>query len=183
MGGRLALQLALHHPGLFSGLILESSTFGIEGETERQARQALDAKRSDDLLGNFEGFLENWKSMSLFKSSTADQELLDRIEEIQRNQDPFWLANALQGFGTGTMPCVRVRLKEIAISVNLLVGEKDSKFIHINRQMEKELPDAELHTVKNAGHRIHLDEPQELISLLEKFVSRDKDLPGSRASA
>lgn len=171
MGGRLALQLALHHPGLFSGLILESATFGIEGETERQARQALDAKRSDDLLGNFDGFLENWKSMSLFKTSSTDQELLDKTEEIQRNQNPFWLANSLQGFGTGTMPCVRDRLKEIAIPVNLVVGEKDSKFIHINRQMEKELADAEFHTVKNAGHRVHLDQPEVLISLLRTFIS------------
>ena len=41
MGARLALQTALHRPDLFQGLLLESGTFGIEGETERQVRQSL----------------------------------------------------------------------------------------------------------------------------------------------
>ena len=172
MGGRMALQLSLHRQDLFSGVILESSTFGIEGETERQARQALDAKRSDDLLGNFEGFLDNWKKMPLFDTSTASDQLLDQVNEIQQQQNPLWLANSLQGFGTGTMPCIRHGLSKIAIPVELIVGEKDSKFIHLNRQMEKELQDAELHTVKNAGHRVHLDQPETLISHLKSFINK-----------
>lgn len=170
MGGRLALQLALHRPDLYRGLILESATFGIEGETERQARQSLDARRSDAITGNFEGFLEEWKNMPLFSSSTASPELLEKTENIQLEQNPFWLANALQGFGTGTMPCVRDRLKELAIPVQLITGEKDSKFVHVNRQMEKEIPDAELYTVKNAGHRVHLEQPDLLIDSLRTFI-------------
>ncbi|MEX0722949.1 MAG: 2-succinyl-6-hydroxy-2,4-cyclohexadiene-1-carboxylate synthase [Gracilimonas sp.] len=172
MGGRLALQLALHRQDLCSGLILESSTFGIEGEAERQARQALDARRSDAILGNFKGFLNDWKKMPLFESSTANEELLASAEAIQEQQNPFWLANSLQGFGTGTMPCVRDRLSEIVIPVQLTVGEKDSKFLHLNRQMEKELPDAQLHTVKNAGHRVHLEQPEILISHLKSFIQK-----------
>lgn len=170
MGGRLALQLALHRPDLYKGLILESSTFGIEGETERQARQALDAKRSDDIMGNFEGFLENWKQLPLFNSSTADESLLQKVDKIQRHQNPFWLANSLQGFGTGTMPCVRDRLNELTIPVQLAAGEKDTKFVHINRLMEKEMPEGKLHTVKNAGHRVHLDEPGKLVSVIDEFL-------------
>ncbi|HBQ58795.1 MAG TPA: 2-succinyl-6-hydroxy-2,4-cyclohexadiene-1-carboxylate synthase [Balneolaceae bacterium] len=170
MGGRLALQLALHRPDLYRGLILESATFGIEGETERQARQSLDARRSDAITGNFEGFLEDWKNMPLFDSSNADPELLAKTERIQQEQNPFWLANSLQGFGTGTMPCVRDRLKELKIPVQLIVGERDSKFVHINRQMEKEIPDAELQVVKEAGHRVHLDSPKALNSLLHAYL-------------
>lgn len=172
MGGRLALQLVLQRQDLFTGVILESSTFGIEGETERQARQALDAKKSDDLLGNFEGFLDHWKEMPLFESSTASKQVLDRVYDIQRQQNPLWLANSLQGFGTGTMPCVRHRMDEIAIPVQLLVGKKDAKFIHLNRQMEKELQEGKLHAVKNAGHRVHLDQPEALTAHLKSFINK-----------
>lgn len=172
MGGRLALQLALQRQDLFSGLMLESSTFGIEGETERQARQALDAKRSDDLLGNFEGFLENWKAMPLFESPATSKQLLDQVDEIQRHQNPLWLANCLQGFGTGTMPCVRGRLTELILPVQLITGEKDAKFIHLNQQMKKELQNAQFQTVKNAGHRVHLDQPEVLISHLKSFIKK-----------
>lgn len=167
MGGRLAMQLALHRPDLYKGLILESSTFGIESENERQARQALDAKRSDDLAGNFSGFLVQWNEMPLFKSSTAESELLYKVRQIQENQNPFWLANCLQGFGTGTMPCVRDRLGEFRVPVHLIAGEKDSKFVHINRTMEKEIADAKLHAIKDAGHRVHLDKPGALVSVIK----------------
>ncbi len=170
MGGRLALQLVLHQPHLFKGLILESSTFGIEGETERQARQSLDARRSDDLVGNFEGFLESWNQLPLFSYSTADREILEKTEEIQQQQNPFWLANSLQGFGSGTMPCVRDQLPELSIPVHLIVGDKDSKFVHLNHQMEKEIPDATLHVVKNASHRVYLDQPEEIVTIIEKAL-------------
>jgi len=168
MGARLSLQLALFRPDLIKGLILESGTFGIEGETERQARQALDARRSDAIMGNFEGFLKEWAEMPLFSTSSADEGLLNQVKEVQQKQDPFWLANSLQGFGTGTMPCVRNRLGEMPMPVQLLVGEKDSKFLHINQQMKKEIRNSELAVVKEAGHRVHLDQPENLKSFIQK---------------
>ena len=174
MGGRLALQLALHRPDLYKGLILESSTFGIEGETERQARQSLDARRSDAITGNFAGFLEDWIKMPLFNSGNPDPTLIEKMKVIQQKQNPFWLANSLQGFGTGTMPCVRDRLGEIPIPVQLIVGEKDSKFLHINRQMEKDLRESELAVVKEAGHRVHLDQPNGLIQHLKQFIQNHR---------
>jgi 2-succinyl-6-hydroxy-2,4-cyclohexadiene-1-carboxylate synthase len=173
MGARLGLQLALHRPDLFKGLILESSTFGIEGETERQARQALDARRSDAIMGNFQGFLKDWSNMPLFKNSSANEKLLEAVSSIQKSQNPFWLANSLQGFGTGTMPCVRDRLGELPMPFQLIVGEKDAKFLHLNRQMEKEIKDAELSVVKEAGHRVHLDQPEKLNSHLKSFIQKN----------
>lgn len=170
MGARLALQLVLHRPDLFKGLILESGTFGIESETERQARQALDARRSDAITGNFKGFLEEWAKMPLFESPNASDELLGHIFKIQGAQNPFWMANSLQGFGTGTMPCVRNRLNEISIPVQLIVGDKDAKFRHINRQMEKELQHPKLSVVNEAGHRVHLDQPEVLALTVKKFI-------------
>ncbi len=172
MGGRLALQLALHRTDLYRGLILESATFGIEDETERQARQALDARRSDAIIGDFEGFLEDWKTMPLFESSTASDALLTQVVEIQKSQNPFWLANSLQGFGTGTMPCVRGKLGELSLPVQLVVGEKDAKFLHINRQMEKEMNDAKLTVVKEAGHRVHLERPQVVASKIIESLAK-----------
>jgi 2-succinyl-6-hydroxy-2,4-cyclohexadiene-1-carboxylate synthase len=171
MGGRLALQLALHRADLFRGLILESATFGIEDETERQARQALDARRSDAIMGSFDGFLQDWKNLPLFESSTAPEALIAEIEKVQASQNPFWLANSLQGFGTGTMPCVRKKLGRLSLPVRLIVGEKDPKFLHINRQMEKEIPDARLTVVKKAGHRVHLERPTNTVAAINAFIN------------
>ncbi|MCG8373528.1 MAG: 2-succinyl-6-hydroxy-2,4-cyclohexadiene-1-carboxylate synthase [Balneolales bacterium] len=165
MGARLALQLAIHHQVLFSGLILESGTFGIEDETERQARQSLDASRSDQIMGNFSGFLEEWKTMPIFTSNKS-------IEKIQSRQNPAWMANSLQGFGTGTMPCLRKKLPQLITPTLLIVGEEDSKFIRINQTMRKEIPDSKLVIVKGSGHRVHTDSPQALAEQLNHFIEK-----------
>ena len=170
MGGRLSLQLALHRPDLFKGLILESATFGLEGETEQQARQALDARRADAIVGNFEGFLKEWQNKPMFQSAQIAPEILETMLSIQQGQQPFWLSNSLLGFGTGTMPCVKNRLSEIRIPVQLIAGINDSKFVHINNQMEKELPNGNFRAVEKAGHRVHLEQPEKLNRILKTFI-------------
>ncbi len=172
MGARLALQLAVHRPDLIQGLVLESGTFGIEGETERQVRQALDASRADQIMGNFEGFLEDWSAKPLFQSSASIQEL-DKVSMIQQKQNNVWMANSLLGFGTGTMPCVREELKNLVSPVQLIVGEQDSKFIRINQTMNKEIPDSTLSIVEGANHRVHSDQPEELTLILNRFIKKN----------
>lgn len=175
MGARLALQLALFRPDLVQGMALESGTFGIEGETERQARQALDASRADQIMGNFDGFLEDWATKPLFQSSANIQNLKD-LSLIQQNQNNVWMANSLLGFGTGTMPCVRDELKNLVPPVQLIVGEQDSKFIRINQTMNKEIPDSTLSIVEGANHRVHSDQPEKCAEILNLFI-RKNSLP------
>ncbi len=170
MGARLALQLALLRPDLVQGLVLESGTFGIESDTERQARQSLDASRADQIMGNFEGFLDDWSTKPLFQSSATIEEL-DKVSLIQKKQNHIWMANSLLGFGTGTMPCVREELKNLVSPVQLIVGEQDSKFIRINQTMNKEIPDSTLSIVKGANHRVHSDQPEKCAEILNRFIT------------
>lgn len=167
MGARLALHLALRRSDLIRGLILESGTFGIEEETERQARQALDASRADQIFGNYNQFLKEWRELPMFKSDKNIRE----VNEIQQNQNPTWMANSLLGFGTGTMPHVKNRLNELIASALLIVGEKDTKFIRVNQTLKKEIPSSELAIIKNASHRVHLDNPEQIAKHLKNFIT------------
>ncbi len=169
MGGRLALQLAIQKPALFRGLILESSTFGIEHETERQARQALDAQKCDQIMGNYADFLKDWKKMPLF-GKPVNNDILKKLHAIQEKQNPLWMANSLEAFGTGTMPCVRDELSNLKMPVQLIVGEEDSKFLHINRQMQREISDAKLEVVPDATHRVHVEQPEVVVKTLNEFI-------------
>ncbi|MEQ9308714.1 MAG: 2-succinyl-6-hydroxy-2,4-cyclohexadiene-1-carboxylate synthase [Balneolaceae bacterium] len=169
MGARLALQLALTRPDLLQGLILESGTFGIEGETERQARQALDASSADQIIGNFDGFLDSWNDKPLFQSSLSKNHL-EEIFETQNNQNSVWMANSLLGFGSGTMPCVRDRLKELVSPTQLIVGDQDLKFTRINQTMNKEIRDSKLTIVENSNHRVHLEQPEQCAEILKNFI-------------
>lgn len=170
MGARMALQLTLTRPDLIQGLLLESGTFGIEDETERQARQALDASRADQIMGNFSGFLEEWKTLPIFGQNGS--EIPESILNIQEHQNPVWMSNSLLGFGTGTMPVIRERLSELVAPVRLIVGDQDSKFLHINQTMKKEIPNSELSIIKDSGHRVHLDQPETIAETIRIFITK-----------
>ncbi len=165
MGARLALQVALQRPDLFSGLILESGTFGIEVEAERQARQALDASRADQIMGNYDDFLSQWQKLEMFANSSTQQQKV-----IQEAQNPYWIANSLLAFGTGSMPCVRDRLEDLSTPTLLLAGGVDSKFVRINQSMSKAMPDAKLSIIPKTGHRVHIESPSEIALHLEPFI-------------
>lgn len=175
MGARLALQLALHRPDLIQGLVLESGTFGIEDETERQARQALDASRADQIIGNFESFLEEWNSKSMFRS-TGTMEEPTQNTGVQKEQNPIWMANSLLGFGTGTMPCIKKELENLICPVQLIVGKQDVKFIRINQTMNKYIPDSALSIVEGANHRVYFDQPEEVVHIIKKFIDEKSTL-------
>lgn len=168
MGARLALNIALLRSDLIQGLILESGTFGIEVEAERQARQALDGSRADQIMGNFDDFLKQWQKMDLFKHSPIN----DGLDGIQKAQNPYWMANSLLGFGTGTMPCLRDKLNEIIAPTLLFTGEFDSKFTHVNQVMKKELPQAELVILPESGHRVHANAYFEIAEHLKLFIEK-----------
>lgn len=167
MGARLALQVVLRRSDLIQGLILESGTFGIEEETERQARQALDASRADQIFGNYDHFLKEWRDLPIFKSDKNTPE----IEDIQKLQNSTWMANSLLGFGTGTMPHIKDRLNELIAPTLLIVGKNDTKFIRINQTLKKEIPTSELAIIENACHRVHLDNPGKIIKHLKNFIT------------
>lgn len=168
MGARLALSIALQRADLIQGLILESGTFGIEVEAEKQARQALDAGRADQIIGNYDEFLIQWQSMEMFAKDRNDKNLLN----IQKSQNPYWMANSLLGFGTGTMPCLRDKLTNIVAPTLLFTGEFDSKFTGINQVMRKELQQAELVILPESGHRVHSTASFEIAEHIKSFIEK-----------
>ena len=69
MGGRAALHLALAHPERVVGLVLISTSAGIEGAAARDARRAADeelAQRAEH--DGVESFLSYWMAQPLFAS-------------------------------------------------------------------------------------------------------------------
>ena len=170
MGARLALHIALSRPDLLEGLILESGTFGIEHETERQARQSHDASLADQIVGNYRSFLMSWRDKPLFQSGSN----FEFLTQIQDRQNPVWMSNTLLGFGTGTMPCVRLQLPNLTSPTQLIVGELDSKFVRINQILKKEIPDSYFAIVPNSNHRVHLDQPAKCAHLIKDFIHKHR---------
>jgi 2-succinyl-6-hydroxy-2,4-cyclohexadiene-1-carboxylate synthase len=173
MGGRLALYLAITRPHLVRSLILESASPGLATAAEREAR-----RRQDEALAQrieqqgIEVFVREWEQIPLFASQKKLPPAIRHALRRQRLRNrPQGLANSLRGMGSASQPSLWQRLPELSLPVLLLAGELDPKFGAINRQMAAGIPGAVLGLVANAGHTIHLEQPQLFTKAIENFLS------------
>ena len=171
MGGRLALYLALRHPGRCARLMLESASPGLESTEERAARRDADEERARRLeSGDFEEFLRDWYRQPLFASLARDDELLRSTIEARRRNDPAELARSLRGMGTGTQPPLWEELAGLRTPTLAVAGELDGKFVEISRRMEGISPKVRTVVVPRVGHNVRVEAPEAYEALLQAFL-------------
>lgn len=168
MGGRIALHAALAAPQLVRGLVLISATPGLAHEGERAARRAAD----DALAAHLEqvglpAFVDEWLALPLFAGLPAARSHRD---ERLRNT-VAGLASSLRTEGTGTQEPLWDRLDELAMPVLLVTGGHDAKFTGIAEHMLAGLPDARHVVVTDAGHTVHLEQPEQFLVVLRAWLA------------
>jgi len=172
MGARVALAVAVRHPGVVRRLVLESGSPGLETEGERATRRAADsnlARRIEDL--GIEWFVDHWMARPLFATQQRlPREVRDRARRLRLLNDPHELAAALRGMGTGAQPSFWGSLPQVYQPTLLLTGERDAKFEEIANCMASRLPNATRCTVSDAGHTVHLERPKEWLLKVRAFL-------------
>lgn len=173
MGGRAALSFALEQPEGLLGLILESSSPGLQLESERTARQLSDINLMEMIEKKGIGvFTEYWQDLPIFRTQKIiGNNKLEEIYKRKLDNNPVGLINSLFGFGTGSMPNYWDKIKELKTTL-LITGEFDEKFSSINSRMQS-LIDCDHEVIKSAGHNVHLEKPDEFIILLNKFLRQN----------
>lgn len=170
MGGRLLFQLITKHPDLFKGAVIESSHCGIENESDRNERIKADNQKADSLLSDFNSFIENWLQLPLFGTTELNQP--SNYEQIMRSQNPELMAASLKGFGAGAMPSVCKKLQNLKLPLYLIAGEQDAKYAKRMAEIANLGKDIGISIVKGAAHRVHLDQPEELIKIIQSFINK-----------
>lgn len=166
MGGRLALYLAIHFPGRFTHLVLESSSPGLRTAAERQARRRWDdsiARKLEQLP--FAEFLGEWYAMPLFETLRAHPSYSDLLQRRLHN-DPAQLAMSMRQMGTGSQPSLWEEWERLEIPSLLLAGELDEKYVGISAEMHAHNPQATRLIIPGAGHNIHAEQPDTFATLL-----------------
>lgn len=161
MGARLALSLAIRHPGLVRSLILVSGRRGLDSAEQRQARLRADEQWA--LLLEHEGmngFLEQWTAQPLFASlRSLPASILEADREARRQHEPCGLAAALRELGLGRMPSHQQEVSTLSMPVTLMAGGLDHRFVDLGEQLAGEVPDGQLSVVDGAGHNLLLEAP------------------------
>ncbi len=169
MGGRLALHWAIAHPERVHRLILVGASPGLATPEERDERRLGDATLAEFIrTRGLEAFFKYWHNQTFFQPMLRlPAEQLGPILERRLANDPEGLALSLENVGTGTLPSLWHRLKEIRFPVDLVSGEHDVKFTRLAHEMGAHLPKARHSLIEGAGHAVHLEKPADLAMLLE----------------
>ncbi|KIL43950.1 2-succinyl-6-hydroxy-2,4-cyclohexadiene-1-carboxylate synthase [Jeotgalibacillus soli] len=172
MGGRTALSFAHYYPERVSTLILESGSPGLASPKERQDRIEADEKLAQFIEAEgIKAFVDKWENISLFKSQ---KNLSARIQSDIRTQrlknHAAGLAESLRGMGTGSQSSWWDHLSTMKIPMLLLTGEEDEKFCQIADQMLLKLPHAKKVVFSEAGHAIHVEQPEKFDTMLMEFL-------------
>ena len=173
LGGRVALGVALALPHRTAALVLESASPGLATAEERVARVQSDEQLADwiEEVG-IERFVDYWEHIPLWASQVRLPEPVRSGLRSQRLVNrPVGLANSLRGMGTGAQPALHQRMGELSVPVLVLAGEEDTKFAAIAREMHEAIPGSRLEIVEQAGHAVHLEQPERFNRVVLEFLS------------
>lgn len=181
MGGRLALSFSLWYPQRVHSLVLESSSPGLAEPEARKQRVASDQKLADWIeREGVEAFVSRWESIPLFSSQQSlPEEVRLQIRKQRLQNRAQGLAASLRGMGTGVQPSGWERLRELSIPSLLIVGEWDSKFREIAGRMARQMPLSETVVIPEAGHTVHVEQPERFGTIVLDFIKKRDRLKGS----
>ncbi|HKI97873.1 MAG TPA: 2-succinyl-6-hydroxy-2,4-cyclohexadiene-1-carboxylate synthase [bacterium] len=176
MGGRMALQMAVHRAARVEGLVLVSTTAGIPELDVRAERIKADEALAARIPGwGMEAFVDYWMGLPLFDSLQRlppNQRLVLRRQRLANS--PVGLANSLRGMGAGALPSVWGHLRDLSLPALVVAGELDEKFAALARSLAAALPESHLSIVPDCGHSVMLEQPQRFVSAVQGFFQRLK---------
>jgi 2-succinyl-6-hydroxy-2,4-cyclohexadiene-1-carboxylate synthase len=172
MGGRAALRFALRHSDRIAALVLESTSPGIVDPVHRAERVASDGALAESIeRDGVRAFVERWEQLPLWESQRALPAATRALWRAQRMANtPHGLANSLRGAGAGVDEPVLDRLGTIVAPTLLLVGALDAPYLALGRVMEHALTNARLRAVPDAGHAVHLEQPDAFVRAVAAFL-------------
>jgi pimeloyl-ACP methyl ester carboxylesterase len=170
MGGKVAMQMALNHPDMVEKLIVVDIAPG---------------KAADNHSGIFEALL--WMDLSVMQArADIESYLVSRIPDMGTRQ--FLLKNITRNDDGKfawkmNLPVLWRHFPDILDAVTGEPFDKPALFVRGDRSdyikdadtalIMTLFPQAEIKTIPNAGHWVHADKPNELITVISEFLDRN----------
>jgi 2-succinyl-6-hydroxy-2,4-cyclohexadiene-1-carboxylate synthase len=169
LGGRLALRAVLREPARYAGLVIVSTTAGIDDAPARTARAEADERLAAWIEASpMEDVVSVWERQPLF----ADQS--ETLVEEQRpgrlSHDPASLALLLRTAGQGVLEPVWHELLRLDLPVLAIAGARDDGYVRAARRIAETAPHGRLAVVAEAGHAPQLQQPEEVGRLIAEYL-------------
>ncbi len=172
LGARIALRMAVAHPGAVARLVLESPSAGFADDAERAARRADDERLATSLeRDGVEAFVDAWERQPVFASQAAlPPARLKRQRAIRLANRADGLAASLRGAGQGAMEPLHDHLAVIAAPTLVLAGAIDVRGRPRAEEVARGIPGARLALLDGVGHTPHLEQPGIFRRLVVDFL-------------
>jgi len=165
MGARLALTFLAEASCVLKGALLIAAHPGLSHDSQRQERRQNDQAWAHKLFTqNWDDWIPAWNAQEVFLNTQA-------FERNEKDFDKEKLHLALTQWSLAQQPNYLSRLSSIKTPLRWVVGENDHKFMPLYQQLHHENPLFNYQIVKNAGHRVLLDQPHRLSQLILDFAS------------
>ncbi|KAF1301529.1 2-succinyl-6-hydroxy-2,4-cyclohexadiene-1-carboxylate synthase [Candidatus Enterococcus willemsii] len=169
MGGRLALAWGIEDSNV-QGILLESASPGLAGKDARQQRCEQDDALAQRILLNLPDFVAYWEELPLFSSQKClSNEKRTNVRSERLSQQSYGLAMSLYMMGTGRQASYWDKLVADK-PILAMTGAFDTKFQHISQQMKEKNPKIRVAQISDAGHCIHLEQPQVFVEFVEHWL-------------
>lgn len=175
IGGRIAIDFVVAHPGIVRGLLLISPGFsgmdypmfpeGVFEVDEKASKAAYDAYA----IGNFDAAFEHlrglWgaalegKNLQLFRTMVYDNASEVFQERSEQHELPVGTKAATQ-------------LAKLNVPLLVLVGDKDNPAMpHVARYLADHVPHAKMKLVPGADHLLNLTAPRAFDEAVEEMMN------------
>ena len=171
LGGFTALQFALEHQDMLVALVLVDTSSGefVRPPDYARLRQKLDElARSQGMEAAFEyDAANNPQRIERFQKHPEIRELIRR-KMLRLSVDGYiYTSKAIEKWEPVTS-----RLSEIKVPTLIYWGDEDTPFLRATQILKDGIADAELVTIKGAGHFPHEESPEFFNDKLLEFLSR-----------
>ncbi|MAV93587.1 MAG: 2-succinyl-6-hydroxy-2,4-cyclohexadiene-1-carboxylate synthase [Candidatus Marinimicrobia bacterium] len=174
LGARLALAFSSIYPKMVSTLLLESGTVGLNDKEEKEERLSKDLNKSTRIKENLNEFVKDWEKLDFFsKQKVRNNDDFLSQREIRLTHDKFQLSKSLEVFSLGNMPYMMNNYTKLSFPVIIINGKDDIKFIKEGRVMLNANKNSNQYIINNAGHNVHLENPELYIDTISPFFKED----------
>ena len=175
LGGLMSQQLCLRYPERVKSLtLIASSACFMQRNTWPTAMQKDVLQGfADSLLQDYQTSLNRFLALQVMGSEDQKQILRDLKSSLFSRGEPDQQA-LMAGLNLLKEVDLRSMMSAISVPVQLVGGERDKLVPHTALPCMAELLNTrEMHIIKGAGHAPFLSHPQQLIKIIQSFLSHE----------
>jgi (E)-2-((N-methylformamido)methylene)succinate hydrolase len=166
LGGLIAQGIALSHPSRVEALALISAVAGRTEEERDKVQARLDTLRNEGIEAIMAAAQERWFTPD-FVQANPDK-VRDRMEQLRQNDAASYKA-AYTVFSTSDLGD---RLHDIRHRTLVVTGEHDiGSNTRMARYMHEQIPGSQLHILPGLRHSVLVEAPEQIGSLLTRFLA------------